>query len=98
LSKKSFHKKVTDKTCCVHAEQRAIMAALQSFPEMIIDSVLYFMQVDEQGEQLPVDRPYLDLCSSMILDAEISGIVLLHSDGIYYYDVVAYNDLCFGYK
>jgi len=28
-SKDSYHKKVTDKTCCVHSEQRAIIDALK---------------------------------------------------------------------
>lgn len=27
--KKELHPKITDKTCCIHAEQRAIMDALQ---------------------------------------------------------------------
>lgn len=34
--KTSYHKKVTDKTCCVHAEQRAIMNALIDNPDKII--------------------------------------------------------------
>lgn len=34
--KNNYHKKVTDKTCCVHAEQRAIMNALIDAPDKII--------------------------------------------------------------
>ena len=34
--KNIYHKKVTDKTCCVHAEQRAIMNALIDNPDKII--------------------------------------------------------------
>ena len=33
--KASYHRKVTDKTCCIHAEQRAIMNALRNHPEEI---------------------------------------------------------------
>ena len=34
--KNNYDKKVTDKTCCVHAEQRAIMNALIDAPDKII--------------------------------------------------------------
>lgn len=34
--KTMYNKKVTDKTCCVHAEQRAIMNALIDNPDKII--------------------------------------------------------------
>jgi hypothetical protein len=34
--KDKYNKKVTDKTCCVHAEQRAIMNALIDAPDKII--------------------------------------------------------------
>ena len=35
-AKDSYHKKVTDKTCCIHAEQRAIMDALKNNPNKIV--------------------------------------------------------------
>jgi hypothetical protein len=31
----SYHRKVTDKTCCIHAEQRALFDALKNHPEQI---------------------------------------------------------------
>ena len=34
--KNGYHKKITDKTCCVHAEQRAIINALIDAPDKII--------------------------------------------------------------
>ena len=34
--KNEYNKKVTDKTCCVHAEQRAIMNTLIDAPDKII--------------------------------------------------------------
>ena len=33
VEKSSYHEKVTDKTCCVHAEQRAVADALSRNPE-----------------------------------------------------------------
>src|SRR3989344_1792926 len=43
-NKNNYHKKVTDKTCCVHAEQRAIIDALKRNPEKIKNSKLYFIR------------------------------------------------------
>jgi deoxycytidylate deaminase len=38
---------VTDKTCCIHAEQRAIMNALRNHPNEIEGADLYFMRLDK---------------------------------------------------
>jgi deoxycytidylate deaminase len=67
--KDSYHKKVTDKTCCVHAEQRAIMNALIDNPDKIIGSRLYFIRLDEQGNPAKAGKPYCTICSKMTLDA-----------------------------
>lgn len=45
--KKALDPKVTDKTCCVHAEQRAIMDALAKNPGELPGSRLYFVRIDE---------------------------------------------------
>lgn len=47
-SKDSYHPKVTDKTCCVHAEQRAIMDALKKNPDKLAGSRLYFVRLDKE--------------------------------------------------
>ena len=44
-NKESLDFKVTDKTCCVHAEQRAIMDALRNYPNEIKGSRLYFVRL-----------------------------------------------------
>ena len=48
-NKELLNKKITDKTSCVHAEQRAIMDALKKNPEKIIGSRLYFIRLDKSG-------------------------------------------------
>jgi hypothetical protein len=98
LSKSSFHPKITDKTCCVHAEERASFDALMSSPTKILDSRLYFVQVDKDGNQQPSGNPYCTICSKIILDIGISEFVLRHEDGIYVYDAEKYNDLSFNYE
>jgi len=47
INKEEYDKKVTDKTCCVHAEQRAIIDALKKNPEKLNRSKLYFIRLDK---------------------------------------------------
>ena len=53
----------SDKTCCVHAEQRAIMNALRNNPNKIIDSILYFIRLDRDNNPTKADKPYCTICS-----------------------------------
>ena len=96
--KNSYHEKVTDKTCCVHAEQRAIMDALRRNPDKIVGSRLYFIRLDEKGNKTRAGKPYCAICSKMALDVGIAEFVLWHEEGIYAYDTEEYNTLSFQYK
>ena len=93
--KDAYHRKVTDKTCCVHAEQRAIMDALRRTPDKVRGSRLYFIRVDEDGDLTRAGAPYCTICSKMSLDAGVSEFVLWHEDGVCVYDTEEYNDLSF---
>ena len=97
-SKDEVHKKVTDKTCCMHAEQRAIMNALQHNPNKLRDSRLYFARIDEMGKITAAGEPYCTICSKMALDVDISEFVLLKREGICVYNTEEYNELSFSYK
>ncbi|MEK6809595.1 MAG: hypothetical protein AABY40_02900, partial [Nanoarchaeota archaeon] len=90
-AKDSYHKKVTDKTCCIHAEQRAIMDALQHHPDKIAGSRLYFIRLDEQGNKKRSGDPYCTICSKFSLDAGLSEFVLWREEGICVYDTMEYN-------
>ncbi len=96
-SKYSYHKKVTDKTCCVHAEQRAIMDALKNHSEKITDSRLYFIRLDAGKNPAYAGKPYCTICSKMALDVGIKEFVLYHEDGICVYGTDEYNMLSFQY-
>ena len=87
-------KKKSDKTCCMHAEWRAILDALK-FENNLQGSSLYFARVDEQGNLLPSGEPYCTVCSRFALDVGISEFVLEHEDGIVAYDTKEYNDLSY---
>jgi deoxycytidylate deaminase len=95
ISKDSYNQKVTDKTCCVHAEQRAIMDALTRNPDRLIKSRLYFVRLDGDGEIVKAGKPYCTICSKMALDVGISEFVLWQEEGICVYDTEEYNNISY---
>ncbi|MDD5083624.1 MAG: hypothetical protein PHT88_01635 [Candidatus Moranbacteria bacterium] len=97
VPKEGYHKKVTDKTCCVHAEQRAIMDALRRNPAKLVGSRLYFIRLSEDGNASKAGKPYCTLCSKMALDAGIKEFVLWHQEGIVIYGTQEYNALSYEY-
>lgn len=86
-----------DKTCCVHAEQRAIMDALQRNASCIRNSKLYFTRVDDKGNIKKSGKPYCTVCSRLVLDTGIGSFFLWHEDGICEYEAKEYNDLSYKY-
>lgn len=86
---------VHDRTCCVHAEWRAIMDALKTHPEKVHGSTLYFARVDERGAPMYSGEPYCTVCSRLALDAKIAHFVLLHRDGMRSYDTREYNEISY---
>jgi deoxycytidylate deaminase len=96
-SKDSYHKKVTDKTCCMHAEQRAIIDALMHNPAKLSGSRLYFIRLDEKGLASKAGKPYCTICSKMALDCGIEEFVLWHEDGVCVYNTEEYNLLSYKY-
>ncbi len=96
--KDSYHKKVTDKTCCVHAEQRAIMDALRRNSDKLPGSRLYFVRLDGGGKPSRAGEPYCTICSKMALDVGISEFVLWHEKGVCVYNTEEYNTLSYLYK
>jgi deoxycytidylate deaminase len=98
IPKTAYHFKVTDKTCCVHAEQRAIMDALRRNPQKLFGSRLYFVRVDKEREPIrAAGKPYCTICSKMTLDVGIKEFVLWQKEGICVYDTGEYNLLSYQY-
>jgi dCMP deaminase len=85
----------SDKTCCVHAEQRAIYDALARNSERIQDSRLYFIRLDDEGEKKVSGDPYCTICSKSALDVGVGEFVLFKAEGICVYDTLEYNRLSF---
>lgn len=97
IPKSSYHPRVTDKTCCIHAEIRAIHDALRRHPDKLSGSALYFVRVDEQGVLKRSSEPYCTLCSKLVLDAGIETFHLFHEEGIVSYPTDEYNERSFSY-
>lgn len=86
----------SDRTCCTHAEVRAIVAALASGADLAGASV-YFTRVDANGARVPSGRPYCTICSKLTLEAGLATFVLAHDFGVVAYPADLYNDLSFSY-
>ncbi|HEX8227462.1 MAG TPA: deaminase [Candidatus Saccharimonadales bacterium] len=86
-----------DKTCCTHAEWRAILDACKRNRDDIDGSILYFMRVDEDGEFTYAGDPYCTTCSRLTLESGISQFALWNNDGADMYDAVEYNQKSYAY-
>jgi deoxycytidylate deaminase len=85
----------SDRTCCVHAEQRAMVDALRKNPKDIVGSRIYFIRLDEKGDMEPAGKPYCTICSKMALDIGIGEFALMRKEGVCVYDTKEYNDVSF---
>jgi len=85
----------SDKTCCVHAEDRAIRDALRNYPLKVPDSRLYYIRLDMKDNILYAGTPYCTWCSKTALDVGIAEFVLWHEKGICVYGTKEYNKLSF---
>ena len=97
-NKDLLHRKVTDKTCCVHAEQRAVTDALRRHPDKVPGSTLYFIRLGPDGRPSRAGEPYCTACSKAALDAGVATFVLWHVDGPTAYGTDEYNLLSYGYQ
>lgn len=96
-SKEDHHRKVTDKTCCMHAEERAIIDALKNNPTKIKGASLYFTRVNDKGSMEKSNTLYCTICSKLILDVGIKEVVMWNGEDFVVYDIEEYNDLSYQY-
>lgn len=87
----------SDRTCCIHAEQRAVYDALRAGISALKGARLYFGRLGTSGALEPAGEPYCTHCSKLALDAGIGEFVLWHKEGITVYGTEEYNDRSFAY-
>jgi len=95
--KADLHPDVTDKTCCIPAEQRAIVDALRRKPNKLFASDLYFARIDGKGRIEDCGLPYCTISSKFALDMRLSRVILKHPVGLCAYNAREYNQLSFKY-
>jgi len=90
-------KPLFDKTCCMHAEWRAILDALRRNSSMVIGSKLYFSRAGDDGKIKKSGKPYCTVCSRLALDVGIDKFLLWHEEGICEYSTGEYNRISYEY-
>jgi deoxycytidylate deaminase len=85
------------RTCCVHAEWRAILDASKSHPGEIEGSTIYFMRIDDAGGFTPAGDPFCTVCSRLAAEAGIARFALWNEDGAYIYDAEEYDKESYGF-
>ena len=80
-----------DKTCCIHAEWRAILDACKHNADKIDGSVLYFMRVDDSGEFTDAGFPYCTTCSRLALESGVDSFVLWNAGEAHSYSTAEYD-------
>lgn len=84
-----------DRTCCVHAEWRAVMNALGNYPRSIERSRLYLVRLDEAGKIAKMDKAFCTTCSRIILDSGVGEFVTRHKKGVVLYPAGELNKLSY---
>lgn len=80
-----------DKTCCIHAEWRAVLDACKTSADRLAGSVLYFMRIDEHGAFTDAGDPFCTVCSRFTMEAGIGEFALYNRDGADIYSLDEYN-------
>lgn len=85
----------SDRTCCTHAEARAILDAMKN--GTLEGGSIFFTRIDEEGRRKNSGQPYCTICSKMALEVGLKSFVLAHDFGVVAYPSDFYNDLSFEY-
>jgi hypothetical protein len=88
----------SDRTCCLHAEQRAIMDALLHYPGLVHGARLFFLRLSAEGQPETAGDPYCTICSKLALDVGLATFALWQGQGFVEYEANLYNEWSFGLK
>jgi len=80
-----------DKTCCIHAEWRAVLDACKTNADKLEGSTLYFMRIDEGNAFTDAGDPFCTVCSRLTMEAGVSEFALYNNDGADIYSLDEYN-------
>jgi deoxycytidylate deaminase len=86
-----------DRTCCIHAEQRAIENAMRLGKD-VAGSRIYFVAVDAEGNKISATDIKCTICSRAVLDAGIAEFAFNTAAGVRVYEPAEVDVLSYGYK
>ncbi|MDR2063448.1 MAG: hypothetical protein LBQ02_01480 [Candidatus Nomurabacteria bacterium] len=86
-----------DKTCCIHAEWRAIFDVLKTNADKISRATLWFMRVDENGEWTDAGEPFCTVCSRLALESGLANFALWVDGKPKIYTTADYNKASYAY-
>jgi deoxycytidylate deaminase len=87
----------SDKSCCVHAEERAILDAMKNNPDQLLGSDMYLARLTGDSSKKEFSKPYCTICSKLTLDVGIHRTIRLKPEGIVVYEAEEYNDESYAY-
>lgn len=80
-----------DKTCCIHAEWRAVLDACKTNADKLAGAVLYFMRIDDKGRFTDAGEPFCTVCSRLTMEAGVAEFALYNNGGADIYPLDEYN-------
>jgi deoxycytidylate deaminase len=80
-----------DKTCCIHAEWRAVIDACKTNVDKIEGSTLYFMRIDNDNNFTDAGDPFCTVCSRLTMEAGVQDFALYNNNGADVYALDEYN-------
>ena len=86
-----------DRTCCVHAEWRAILSACKRSEGLIEGSTLYFMRIDENGKFTDAGDPFCTDCSRLSMESGVTQFALWNDNGADIYAAAEYNQKSYSF-
>lgn len=93
----SADKPLYDRTCCIHAEWRALNAAMKHSDRVLRGATLYFMRISSNGSWTFAGDPYCTVCSRLILEAGIARVALWGVEGSVIYTAQEFNEASYNY-
>ena len=86
-----------DRTCCIHAEQRAILNAARAGRE-ITGARIYFVAVDGQGTKLLANEMKCTICGRAVLDAGLAEFAFYTAEGVRVYHPAEVDRLSYEHR
>lgn len=80
-----------DKTCCLHAEWRAVLDAYKKNAQKVKGATLYFVRLGEAANFDDFGQPFCTTCSRLMMEAELSDYRVWNNSGVDVYPLAEYN-------